>query len=166
MSHHPSPYFRDHINEEVETTNSLQGIHQLNGLLSNTIRRKKKAFGDSISDWSQTKGLESTYIYPRDSNGVRVDENSTEAYSGYAKCKFQHFVWVLRKVLLLKDGLIIKTKCFWIKWVPKIGKQLQGGKLDGLWTGWYQNRQKKGEEHYKAGKQDGLSIAWQWAEKR
>ena len=75
-----------------EITNSLQGIHQLNGLLSNTIRRKKKAFGDSISDWSQTKGLESTYIYPRDSNGVRVDENSTEAYSGYAKCKFQHFV--------------------------------------------------------------------------
>ena len=40
-----------------------------------------------------------------------------------------------------------------------LGK-MKDGKMDGLWTWWYENGQKKEEGTYKNGKEDGLSTLW------
>ena len=36
----------------------------------------------------------------------------------------------------------------------------KNGKLDGLWTVWYENGQKQSEKHYKNGLEDGLVTEW------
>ena len=38
--------------------------------------------------------------------------------------------------------------------------ETKDGRLDGLFTFWYENGQKKMEEHNKDGKREGLWIIW------
>jgi len=106
-----------------------------------------------------SEGKEVSYL--QDRNGIKYEVNTDVGFTGKYVEKYENGHGQKNSERNYKDG---KLEGLFTRWYENGQRSYEGnykdGKLEGLFTRWYENGQKKFEGNYKNGKEDRLRTFW------
>jgi len=94
-------------------------------------------------------------------NGLSYEPNKEEPFTGKYVTYWDDGHGQKKREGTIKEGKLDGLWTYWYENGQKKGEiNHKEGYFDGLWTGWYENGQKGRERNYKEGKLDGLWTDW------